>query len=138
MNKYFIEFVKRGLCFFGFGPMVMGIVFWIIELAGVDLNLSGGQMLLAIVTVSVLAFVQAGSSVFHQIETWSPLKSALFQLSSIYIVYTATYLLNSWIPFMWEVIIIFTIVFIATYLLIWLIVVLVTKSIANKLNSNLK
>ena len=94
MKKYAVEFVKRGLLFSVFGPIVMGIVFWIIELTGVDLNLSGGQTLLAIVTVSVLAFVQAGSTVFHQMETWSPLKSALLQLLSIYVVYIATYLLK--------------------------------------------
>ena len=138
MKKYAVEFVKRGLLFSVFGPIVMGIVFWIIELTGVDLNLSGGQTLLAIVTVSVLAFVQAGSTVFHQMETWSPLKSALLQLLSIYVVYIATYLLNSWIPLRWEVILIFTIVFVVTYFSIWVTVIMVTKSTANKLNSNLK
>ena len=138
MKNCAVEFVKRGLWFSVFGPIVMGIVFWIIELTGVDLNLSGGQTLIAIVTVSVLAFVQAGSTVFHQIETWSPLKSALLQLLSIYVVYIATYLLNSWIPLRWEVILIFTIVFVVTYFLIWVTVIIVTKSIANKLNSNLK
>ncbi len=48
----------------------MGIVLWIIQLAGVEDRLSGEEVLLGVISTYVLAFVQAGASVFNQIESW--------------------------------------------------------------------
>ena len=138
MNKYIKEFLHRGALFASCGPIIAGLVYWIIELAGEKVSLSGGQILLAIISISLVAFVHAGSSIFHQIEHFSPLKSAFLQLISLYVVYVGAYLLNSWIPLKIEVILIFTAIFIVTYLLIWLIVFIITKSSLKELNKSLK
>ncbi len=137
MNLYVKEYLKRGLIFSGFGPIVAGIVYLIIELSGVDLKLTGLNVFSAILTTYVIAFVQAGSSVFNQIEAWPKAKCLLFQMTSIYVVYMGGYLINNWIPFKVEVIIIFTCVFVATYLSIWLTVYFVTKNVSKKLNDKL-
>ncbi|MBR3617653.1 MAG: DUF3021 domain-containing protein [Acholeplasmatales bacterium] len=137
MNKYVKEFLKRGLIFSGFGPIIAGIVYMCIESSGIDLNLTAGTVFLAIITTYIIAFVQAGISVFNQIDTWSKAKSLFFQITSIYIVYMGGYLINNWIPFKIEVIIIFTSVYIATYLAIWLTVYLITKNMTKKLNDKL-
>ena len=68
MNYYVKEFLKRGLIFSGFGPIIMGIVYLCIEASGVDLKLDAPIVFLAIITTYIIAFVQAGSSVFEAVE----------------------------------------------------------------------
>ena len=137
MNLYVKEFLKRGLIFSGLGPVIAGIVYLCIENSGVDLKLTGVNVFLAIITTYIIAFVQAGSSVFNQIDSWSKAKSLLLQMTSIYVVYIGGYLINNWIPFKIEVIIIFTCVFVALYLSIWLTVYFINKNVSKKLNAKL-
>ena len=138
MNPYVKTFLYRGLIFSGLGPIVAGIIYLSLELSGTKLNLTGVEVFLAILTTYIIAFVQAGSSVFNVIEKWGKAKSALFQMSSIYVVYVSSYLINRWIPFDYKVILIFTGVFVGTYLTVWLTVYLITKKVSNKLNEKLK
>ena len=137
MNKNVKEYLKRGLIFGGFGPIVASIVIAIISITQA-VDLEGWQILVAVISTYILAFVQAGSTVFNQIENWPPIKSALLQGGSIYVVYIATYLVNSWIPIKWEVILIFTAVFIAAFAIIWLLIYFITKKTTAKLNKALK
>ena len=109
MNKYVKEYLKRGLIFSGFGPIIVGIIYLCVEGSGVDLKLNAQTVFLAIITTYIIAFVQAGSSVFNQIESWSKAKSLFFQMTSIYVVYVGGYLINNWIPFKIEVIIKYTV-----------------------------
>ena len=112
MNKYVKNYLQRGIAFGGFGPIVAGLVFWILQLAGVEVVLSGAQVLIVIVSTYVLAFVQAGASVFNQIEEWPLAKSMGLHFLSLYIVYVGCYLVNRWIPFAWQVIAVFTGIFV--------------------------
>ena len=136
MNKSIKNYLQRGVAFGGFGPIIAGIVLFIIDCCGVEIELSGAQVLLMVVSTYILAFVQAGSSVFNQIESWSVAKSMALHFSSIYLAYIGCYLLNSWLPFKWEVIAIFTAIFIGAYLVIWLTVFLIVKTTSKKLNKN--
>jgi hypothetical protein len=138
MNQYVKNYLQRGIAFGGFGPIVAGLVFWILQLAGVEVVLSGAQVLIAIVSTYILAFVQAGSSVFNQIEEWPLAKSMGLHFISLYIVYVGCYLVNRWLPFAWQVIAIFTGVFILVYLAVWLTVYLVVKSVSKKLNKKIR
>ena len=138
MNQYVKNYLFRGLMFGGFGPMVAGIVLWIVQLTGVEVVLTGGEVLLAVVSTYILAFVQAGSSVFNQIEGWPIAKSMGVHFLSLYVVYVACYLLNVWMPFAWEVIAIFTAIFIAVYLVVWITVYLIIKKTSKKLNRNIR
>lgn len=137
MNKYVKNYLQRGIAFGGFGPIVAGLMFWILQLAGVEVVLSGAQVLIAIVSTYVLAFVQAGASVFNQIEEWPLAKSMGLHFLSLYIVYVGCYLVNRWIPFAWQVIAVFTGIFVLVYLAIWLTVYFVIKSVSKKLNKNI-
>lgn len=138
MNRYVKQFLHRGLIFGGFGPLILGIIFYFIDLSGTNLMLDGGSILLAIVSIYVLAFVQAGASVFNQIEHWSVCKSLFFHFSSLFLVYSLTYILNSWIPFEPAVLLIFCLVFVAVYFATWLTVYFSTKAYTKRLNSKLK
>ena len=137
MNYYVKEFLKRGLMFSGFGPIIAGIIYLSIEGSGVELNLDAKTVFLAIISTYIIAFVQAGSSIFNQIEKWSKAKSLFFQMTSIYVVYMGGYLINNWIPFKVEVIIIFTSVYVTLYLSVWLTVYLISKTVSKRLNDKL-
>ena len=137
MNRYVKEFFKRGLMFSGFGPIIVGIVYLSVEASGMDLKLNAMSVFLAIITTFVIAFVQAGSTVFNHIEEWPKVKSLFFQMTSIYVVYMGGYLINNWIPFKFQVIIIFTSVYVSVFLLIWLMAYLINKRITKKLNEKL-
>ena len=137
MNKYVKEYIKRGLIFGGFGPIVLGIVLFCIQLSGVKVELDGGEILMGVVSTYILAFVQAGSSVFNQIEKWPLAKSLGLHFLSLYTVYIACYLCNRWLIFSWEVIAVFTGVFVVVYFAIWLTVYLIAKATSKKLNRNI-
>lgn len=137
-NKYVSQFLHRGAIFGGFGPLVMGFVYLILSHSIEDFSLTGGEVLLAILSTYLLAFLQAGASVFNQIEHWPLSKSLFFHFFTIYLAYVLCYVINSWIPFEPLVIGIFTIAFVLTYLVICLTVVLTTKAIGKRFNEQLK
>ncbi len=137
MNKYFKEFFHRGLMFGGFGPIVAGIVFFILGLTLENFSLGGTDVFLAVVSTYILAFIHAGVSVFNQIDHWPITKSLLFHFLSLYIAYTLCYLLNSWIPFEPMVILIFTAIFVVTYLIIWFIVYFAVRGTEKRLNKKI-
>lgn len=136
MKKYAVEFLKRGMLFGGFGPILAAIIYYIISLS-TDIKFSGSEILIGIISTYLLAFIQAGASIFNQIENWPIYKSLGIHMLTIYIAYLGCYLVNSWIPFYWDVVLIFTIVFIVTYLLIWTIVYIVVNKITKDLNKKI-
>ena len=137
MNKYVKEFLKRGMAFGGFGPVILGLIYWILSATIEGFALGGGEVCLAIVSIYLLAFLQAGASVFNQIEEWPLGKSLLCHFITLYLAYVGCYLLNTWIPFEPMVILIFSGIFIAAYFVIWLIVYLSVRSAQKQLNKKL-
>ena len=126
------------MMFGGFGPIIAGIVYWIISMSIENFSLGGAEILLGIITTYILAFVQAGASVFNQIEHWSVGRSLLIHFVTIYAAYVGCYVINSWIPFEWLVIGIFTGVFAVCYFVIWLTVYLCVRASSKRLNSGLQ
>lgn len=137
MNKYVKEFLHRGLIFGGFGPIVLGIIYVILEKALPEFSLNTIQYFIATVSVYIIAFVQAGATVFNQIEHWSIPKSLFCHFSMLYVAYVGCYLVNSWIPFDIKVIIIFTAIFAATFFAIWIAVFISVKLTSKKLNKKI-
>lgn len=135
MKKYVIEFLKRGMLFGGFGPLIAGVVYLIISIY-TEFTLSPVEVFLAIISTYLLAFIQAGASIFNQMDM-PILKTMALHFSFIYIAYVSCYLINSWIPFKWEVIIIFTAIFLITYLIIWLVIYLIINNTTKKMNKQL-
>ena len=134
MNKYAKKFLHRGLVFGGFGPIILGIV---LRCALPDVALTGGAILTGIVSTYLLAFIQAGASIFNQIEHWPLPKSLLCHFGSLYGAYSLCYLVNRWIPFEPLVLVIFTAVFITVYFAIWLTVYLCVRAASRKLNEKI-
>ena len=138
MKQYAKLFLHRGLLFGGFGPIVMGVIFWIADATTGALNVSGGQILLSVISTYVLAFVQAGSSVFPQIEHWSVARAFFCQLGLLYLTYVGCYCFNGWLPFEPLVVLIFTVIFAVTFLAIWLSVALSVRAVSRRCNKALK
>ena len=137
MNIYVKEFLKRGMMFSGLGPVTVGIVIFIISEITKNVNLDGRQILIMVVSSYFLAFVQAGATVFNQIEHWSVPKSLACHFSLLYAAYVLCYLVNSWIPFDFKVIAVFSIIFIAMFFTVWTTVFLCVRHLSKKLNKNL-
>lgn len=138
MNKYLKDFFHRGLIFGGFGPIVVAIVFMCISLADRGFSLTASQILLATVSSYLLAFIQAGVTVFNQIEHWSTVKSLLCHFVTLYATYSVCYVVNSWIPFEPMVLVIFSVIFAVLFFVIWTIVYLSVKVTSKRFNSQLK
>ncbi len=138
MKKHLKEFCHRGLVFGGLGPIVLGIVYAIISHIHDGFSLTGNEVLIAIVSTYILAFVQAGVSVFNQIECWPVAKSLLCHFSLLYVTYVVCYLVNSWIPFDIKVIYIFSLIFIVSYFIIWIGVYLSVKMAGRRMNEKLR
>ncbi len=138
MNKYVKEFIHRGMMFSGFGPIVLGVVYLIVSKATDDFILTGSQICLAITSVYILAFLQAGATVFNQIEHWPLAKSLLCHFLTLYGAYSLCYLINTWIPFDVKIFLIFTLIFVLLYFVIWFTVYASVKATSKKLNKNLK
>lgn len=138
MNKYLKEFLLRGLMFGGFGPIILGIIYFVVSKVHADVTLSGSEVFLGIISVYLLAFIHAGASVFNQIEEWGLNKSIAFHFGVIYVAYSLCYLINTWIPFDIKVFGIFTAIFIAVYFVIWVTVYLCVRKSSKKINSGIQ
>ncbi len=137
MNIYLKNFIHRGLIFGGFGPIILSIIYAITSKTSAGITFSGTDVALAIISTYLLAFVHAGASVFNQIEHWSVPKSILFHMSTLYLAYIFSYLVNTWIPFSLQFILIFTGIFVAIYIVVWVTVVTCIKITQKKLNRKL-
>ena len=135
--KYVKTFLFRGLIFGGLGPIIFGIVCLFISFKN-TVPFDGIEMFVGIISTYLLAFVNAGTSVFKEVESWSVLKASGLQLLVLYFVYTLAYLLNSWIPFNWIVLAIYTGGFILAYAIIWLIVYLIVRKTTKDMNVRIK
>lgn len=138
MNKYVKEYIHRGLIFGGFGPIILGIIYFILSKTVDGFMLSGLEVMIGIISTYLLAFVHAGASIFNQIEHWGISKSLLCHLSILYVAYSLCYVINTWIPFEPKVLLVFTIVFLTIYFVVWGIVYLSVKNISKNCNAKLK
>ena len=126
MNIYLKQFLQRGIAFAGFGPIIAGVVYFIISLSVPNFSLNGAEVLIGIISTYFLAFIHAGVSVFNQIESWPLAKSLLCHMGSLYLSYIFCYLVNSWIA-----------IFAVSYFVIWFIVLVCIKATSKKFNEKL-
>ena len=138
MKQFWKEFLLRGLICAAGGPLVLAVVYGILDATGTVQTLSPMQVCIAIVTLMLLAFTAAGMTAIYQLEQLPLPTAILLHGGVLYLVYIVIYLLNGWLPSQLIPILVFTGIFIAGYALVWLIIYLVTKANANKLNKQLK
>ena len=138
MKKYILEFVRRGLIACGFGPIVLAILYLILQHFGEIETLSVNQVCLGVISLSALAFIAGGMNVVYQIERIPLMVAILIHGVVLYVSYLMTYLLNDWLERDVTPIFYFSVIFILFYLLIWLIIYSTTKRDTEKVNEMLK
>ncbi len=138
MNQYVKSFLHRGLIFGGFGPVVAGIIYVILDRCVPNVTTSGTDLFIIIVSTYLLAFVHAGASIFNQIEHWPIAKSLLCHFGCLYVAYLLCYIVNRWIAFDPMVVLIFSAIFLVVYFAVWLTVYTVIKTTEKRLNSKIK
>lgn len=138
MRKFLKEFLLRGLVCAGGGPLVLAIIYGILGATGTVEALSPKEVCLGIVTITMLAFIAAGMTAIYQMEQLPLPTMILLHGGALYIAYILTYLINGWLINQLVPILVFTGIFLAGYTLVWLIIYLVEKAKADKLNKMLK
>jgi uncharacterized transporter YbjL len=134
MKKFWKEFLFRGLLCAAGGPLVLAIIYGILGATGAVEYFSPAEVCKGILTITLLAFVVAGTTAIYQMEQLPLHTMILLHGGALYIAYILTYLINGWLLGQLVPILVFTGIFIAGYALIWLIVYRVEKAKADKLN----
>lgn len=138
MKQFWKEFLLRGLVCASGGPLVLAIIYGALGAAGAVEAFSPREVCLGIVTITLLAFIAAGMTAIYQMEQLPLPIMILLHSGALYIAYILTYLLNGWLQNSLVPILVFTGIFIAGYVLIWLIIYCVERRKTHKLNKLLK
>ena len=138
MKKVVLDFLHRGLVACGLGPMVLAVIFLILQRQSAVDTLTVNQVCLGIFSLTALAFVAGGMNVVYQIERLPLMVAILIHGVVLYISYLVTYLLNDWLEWGIMPILIFTGIFVFGYLVIWVIIYPTIKRDTDRLNEMLK
>lgn len=137
MKSFLKGFAIRGLVAFGFGPVIMAIVYFCIALSGVEDALSLTEAAKQILLVSLMTFLAGGITAIYQIEKLPLPFAILIQAAVLYVDYIGIYLINGWLENSFVPIIVFTVIFVVGFAVVWGIVYLFTRKSAKKLNEQL-
>ena len=138
MKKNINEFIRRGLIACGFGPIVLAIIYLILQKQGAIQTLTVNEICLSILSIALLAFVVGGTNVVYQIERLPLTIAILIHGGVLYLTYLAVYLVNGWLKSDMIPLLVFTGIFLFSYLIIWVIIWSATKNKTEKLNKMLK
>ncbi len=118
--KYVKEFLKRGMMAAWGGPVILAVVYLILGKVGVVTILTVSQVVLAIISMTIMAFIAAGISFVYQVEQLPLAIATIIQMAVLYFDYLLFYRMNGWVPN--EGLITFTVIFVAGFVVVWLIV----------------
>lgn len=138
MKTFWKEFLFRGLICAAGGPLVLAVIYGILGATHTVEHFSPNEVCMGILTITLLAFIAAGMTAIYQAEQLPLPIMILLHGGALYIAYILTYLINGWLQNSLVPILVFTGIFVAGYTIIWLIVYLIEKSKAEKLNKLLK
>ena len=134
MKKIIKEFFRRGLIACGFGPIVLAIVYLVLQKNGVIETLTVNQVCIGIFSITALAFIAGSMNALYQIERLPLMVAILIHGVVLYFTYLGTYLLNDWLELGLIPFLIFTGAFVVGYLVIWVIIYSIISKRAATLN----
>ena len=138
MKKIVLEFIRRGLIASSCGPIVLAILYLILQNQAAVETLTVKEVCLGIFSLSALAFIAGGMNVIYQIERIPLMVAILIQGVVLYISYLGTYLLNDWLEWGTIPILVFSGIFVVGYVVIWVIIYSIIKKRTERLNMILK
>ena len=138
MKQHITEFFRRGLMACGLGPLVLVVLYLILQQQIGLQTLTVQEVCLGILSLSALAFLAGGMNVIYSIEQLSLISAILIHGSVLYVGYLATYLVNGWLECGTGPILVFTGIFVLGYLAIWAIIYSINRKNTEKLNQILQ
>ena len=138
MKKFILDFLRRGLLACGIGPIVLAIVYMVLQHTAAVETLSVNQVCIGIFSITALAFIAGGMNALYQIERLPLMMAILIHGIVLYISYLLTYLVNDWLNFGAAPIIIFSAIFVVGYIIIWVIIYSIIKKNTANINEKLK
>jgi hypothetical protein len=138
MKKFALEFLRRGIIACGIGPIILAIIYLILQQSAAIDTLTVNQVCIGIISLTALAFLAGGMNAIYLIERMPLMAAILIHGSVLYISYLGTYLINDWLDWGAVPIVVFSAIFVVGYIMIWAIVYSLTKRKTAKLNIMLK
>ena len=138
MKKFVFEFLRRGFAACGMGPVILAVLYLILQQTAAIETLTVNQVCVGIFSITALAFIAGGMNAIYRIERLPLMLAILIHGSVLYISYLGTYLLNDWLDLGVMPIVVFSAIFVVGYIVIWAIIYSITKRRTEKLNEILK
>ena len=138
MKKFILQFIHRGLVACGFGPIILAIVFSILQQTGVVDTLTIEEVCVGIFSLTALAFIVGGMNSIYQIEELPLMTAILIHGIVLYFGYLVTYLVNDWLEAGTVPIIIFSVIFAVGYLMIWAVIYSIIKRNTDRINEAMR
>ena len=138
MKKHVMDFIKRGMMAAWGGPVILAIIYACLGSNGVVETLTVKEVCMGILSSAVMAFIAAGIPVVYQVEQLPLPMAILIHGGVLYLDYLLVYLMNGWLKSQLGPIAVFTVIFVAGFALIWLIIYLTTRKQINRLNSKMQ
>ena len=138
MKKFILDFLRRGLVACGLGPIVLAVLYLILQQSAAIETLTVNQVCIGIFSLTALAFIAGGMNAVYQIERLPLMVAVLIHGVVLYVSYLGTYLLNEWLDWGATPILVFSGIFVVGYLTIWAIIYSIIKRNTEKLNEILK
>ena len=138
MKQTILEFIRRGMAASGLGPIVLAVLYLILQHQGILQTLTVHQVCTGIFSLSALAFLAGGMNVVYQIEQLPLMAAISLHGGVLYVGYLAVYLLNDWLEHgIWSILV-FTGIFLLGYLAIWVIIYFIIRKNTEQMNEMLK
>lgn len=138
MKRYAMEFIRRGLAACGLGPLVLAVIYLILDRQGLVQTLDAAQVSVGIFSLTALAFLAGGMNVIYQLERLPLMAAVTIHGGVLYLGYLAVYLVNGWLEQGRGPILVFTAIFVIGYLLIWAAIYAILRRRTRRLNQLMK
>ena len=138
MKRHILEFIRRGMMACGLGPLVLAVLYLILQHQGLVQTIKVSEICLGIVSLSALAFIAGGMNMIYQVEHLPLMAAISIHGAVLYIAYLVTYLVNGWLGRGITPLLVFSAIFILGFLLIWAGIYFITKRNTERLNEILK
>ena len=90
MKHHILDFIRRGMAACGIGPIVLAVVYLILQRNGQAQMLTVNQVCLGIFSLTALAFIAGGMNCIYQIERLPLMVAILIHGCVLYISYLIT------------------------------------------------
>lgn len=138
MKRFVLEFLRRGAIASGIGPIVLAIIYIILQQAANVDTLTVNQVCIGIISLTLLAFIAGGLNALYQLERLPLLVAILIHGGVLYVGYLATYLVNDWLDLGVIPIVVFSAIFVVGYIVIWAIIYSIIRKNTARINEMLE